>query len=55
MRSKVIELCKVLATENPADVLTKYVNRQAMDQALQKVGLVVMTGRPDSAPAAMGA
>ena len=55
VRSKVIELCKVLGTENPADVLTKYVNRQAMDQALQKVGLVVMTGRPDSAPAAMGA
>ena len=55
VRSKVIELCKVLGTDNPADVLTKYVSRQTMDSALQKVGLFAMSGRPACAPVAMGA
>ena len=55
VRSKVIELCKVLGTDNPADVLTKYVSRQVMEPALERIGLVVMSGRPVSAPKAMGA
>ena len=55
VRSKVIELRKVLGVDNPADVLTKYVNRQTMEKALQAMGLVVMHGRPASAPVAMGA
>jgi hypothetical protein len=55
VRSKTLELCKVLGTENPADVLSKYVSRQAMEAALSKMGLVALAGRPLSAPAAMGA
>ena len=50
-----MELCKVLGTDNPADVLTKYVNRQIMEKALAAMGLVATEGRPASAPIAMGA
>ena len=55
VRSKQLEICKILGTENPADVLTKYVNRQILTAALAKLGLVPTAGRPASAPAAMGA
>ena len=55
VRSKEIELCKVLSTDNPADVLTKYVNRQTMDKALTTMGMLRLDGRPACAPAAMGA
>ena len=55
VRSKTLELCKVLGSENPADVMTKYVPRQTMEQALSQMGLVALSGRPASAPAAMGA
>ena len=55
VRSKQLELVKILGTENPADVLTKYVNRQLMTAAMAKMGLVPTEGRPASAPAAMGA
>ena len=41
--------------ENPADVLTKYVSRQLMQEAISKLGLRPMAGRPACAPAAMGA
>ena len=55
VRSKVIELVKVLGADNPADVLTKYVNRQIMEKATLALGLLPMSGRPASAPVAMGA
>ena len=55
VRSKTLELCKVLGADNPADVLTKYVPRQTMGKAIAHMGLVVLPGRPASAPAAMGA
>ena len=55
VRSKSFELVKVLGVDKPADVLTKYVNRETMNKALAKVGLVATSGRPASAPAAMGA
>ena len=51
---KQIELHKVLGTENAADVLTKYVNRQTMEKALTTMGMHVLSGRPACAPAAMG-
>ena len=54
MRSKQIELVKILGTENPADVLTKYVDRASMLKAMETLGIVVMSGRPACAPAAMG-
>ena len=55
VRSRQLELVKILGTENPADVLTKYVNRQLMEEATSKLGLRRMSGRPACAPAAMGA
>ena len=50
-----IDLVKVLGTDNPADVLTKYVNRATMEKALAEIGLEVRKGRPACAPVAMGA
>ena len=55
IRSKTIQLEKVLGTENIADILTKYVDRSTLDRALPKMGLRKMSGRPESAPIAMGA
>ena len=55
IRSRQMELVKILGTENPADVLTKYVTRQLTEEATSKMGLRSMTGRPACAPAAMGA
>ena len=55
IRSKRVDLVKVLGTENMADVLTKYVDRTSMLRALDKMGLIKMTGRPACAPAAVGA
>ena len=55
VRSRKLDLVKILGTENPADVLTKYVSRQLMQEATGKLGLRPMAGRPACAPAAMGA
>ena len=54
IRSKAITLSKVLGTENMADALTKYVDRKTMDMAISKMGLQSASGRPVSAPLAMG-
>ena len=55
IRSKVIELGKVLGADNVADILTKYVDKATLDKALPRMGLHKMAGRPASAPVAMGA
>ena len=55
IRGRQMELVKILGTDNPADVLTKYVTRQLMEAATSRMGLRRMTGRPACAPAAMGA
>ena len=55
VRSRKISLEKVLGTDNPADILTKYVDKDTLNRALPKMNLHKMLGRPDSAPAAMGA
>ena len=55
VRGKKLELVKILGTENPADVLTKYVNRQQMEVATMKMNLRSLAGRPECAPMAMGA
>ena len=52
--SKQISLEKVLGTDNPADMLTKYVDHATLTAALQKLNMKVMRGRPSAAPAAMG-
>ena len=55
IRSKIIQLDKVLGAENIAGILTKYVDKATLDKALPKMGLHKMAGRPASAPVAMGA
>ena len=55
IRSQQIELNKVLGTENPADVFTKYTDRKTLDAAMAKLNLRPMDGRPACAPVAMGA
>ena len=55
VRGRQIELCKVLGSENPADVFTKYVSRETMNGALARMNLTMLTGRPACAPAAVGA
>ena len=45
---------KVLGSENPADILTKHVDRQALMKALDKMGMKVIEGRSNVAPKAMG-
>ena len=54
IRSKQISLQKMLGADNPADLLTKYVERKVIDMALPRLGLVPTSGRPESAPVAMG-
>ena len=55
IRSGKIELTKVLGTENPADALTKCVDKKVLDIALPRMNLIPTSGRPASAPMAMGA
>ena len=47
-------LHKVLGTENPADVFTKYTNRSILNMAMGKTNMHFMSGRSEVAPAAMG-
>ena len=50
----IVELTKVLGTENPADILTKYVDNASMEKALKEWNLVFKEGRSPMAPAIMG-
>ena len=49
-----MELVKILGTENPAEILTKYVDNASMEKALKKLNLVFKEGRSPMAPAIMG-
>ena len=53
-RTKEVNLIKVLATENPADAFTKYLDAATMDHALAKMSVHFREGRAEAAPAAMG-
>ena len=55
IRSGRISVDKVPCNLNPAVILTKYVDKRALDMALPKMNLWPTSGRPASAPAAMGA
>ena len=55
IRGHKIQLSKVLGAENPADAMTKYVEKKVLDVALPALNLHPMAGRAASAPAAMGA
>ena len=52
VRSKDITLLKVLGSENPADIFTKYVPQAILTAALKRLGMSHESGRPASAPAA---
>ena len=54
VRSKDVDLVKVLGSENPADALTKYVDAGILNSARNKLGLKYMSGRAAAAPEAMG-
>ena len=55
IRSKIIQVTKVLGTENMADVLTKYVDRSSLEAAMNRMHMVKTAGRSALAPKAMGA
>ena len=52
LRTKDLELVKVLGTSNPADALTKYIDHKSMSAALAKINMIAEDGRPLSAPEA---
>ena len=50
VRRRRISLEKVLGTENPADLMTKHLDRKSMHKTLNKLSVVVSEGRASSAP-----
>ena len=52
--SKLSYLHKVIGTDNPADIFTKYTDRAILNMALAKMNMHFIDGRSDVAPAAMG-
>ena len=50
VRSKDFALCKVLGSENPADMMTKHVSRETIEKHMKKCGLFWEDGRAESAP-----
>ena len=51
VRSGRVQLLKVLGAENPADVLTKYVDKAIMTKMMAKMGMKQLSGRAKCAPA----
>ena len=49
VRSKDVELLKVLGAEKPADIFTKYVDPKTLQSALRRINMIVESGRPASA------
>ena len=52
LRREDFELYKVLDAHNPADILTKAVNREVLDRHLRTLGLTRADGRAETAPRA---
>ena len=50
IRLKALTVCKLPGTENPADLLTKFLGRDALREHLQRLAFVAMEGRPAAAP-----
>ena len=50
VRDKVVDLVKVAGVDNPADILTKYVDRSILEKMLQKLGMKRLEGRSAAAP-----
>ena len=54
VRTGVIELVKVLGSDNPADIMTKYTDRPILEKMLAKMNMHALPGRAACAPAAAG-
>ena len=54
VRTKVLKVNKVKGEDNPADILTKYIEQGQIHQHCHGMRLVPEVGRPDSAPATAG-
>ena len=54
IRTGRVELLKVPGQENPADIMTKYVDKGLMSKMLVKMGMMPLEGRAKCAPAIMG-
>jgi len=50
LRNKDFELLKCKGTENPADLMTKFLSREDNERYTQEWGAVAMSGRSDAAP-----
>ena len=49
-----LTLHKIAGSENPADILTKYVDTKTLNGALERLHMRFHEGRAKSAPATMG-
>ena len=54
LNSKLAYLHKVLGTENPADIFTKYTDRSILNMAMGQINMHFVDARSEVAPAAMG-
>jgi hypothetical protein len=54
VRDGSVALHKILGTENPADIFTKYVDAAIMDKAMAKLNCTYREGRAKSALATAG-
>ena len=54
VRNNKVSIHKVLGSQNPADVLTKYVSRDILDMSMKKCSMVTLSGRAACAPDTMG-
>jgi hypothetical protein len=50
LRNKEFDLYKVAGEDNPADAMTKHLERSVLDKHLRCMGLLRATGRPAAAP-----
>ena len=54
VRTEAVDLVKILGTENPADLFTKYLDKAAINKALKTLNLEFKDGRSAAAPQTMG-
>ena len=53
IRSNIIQVAKVLGTEDMADALTKYVDKKSLDGAMGRMHMIKTSGRSVMAPKTM--
>jgi hypothetical protein len=54
VRTGAVMLVKIAGAENPADIMTKHVDRTLLVKHLAKLNMVELSGRAECAPAAAG-